>query len=85
LILRRNFGKKKANEIYAFTLEYVAAMPFNEENRKVIVNSANLLTATSAAAESARAEMIRLAKLLPEYETVIAIYGVGETTGAKII
>jgi transposase len=80
-----NFAKKKSDEIYTFALERVAATPFNEENRKVIVNSANFLTAASAAAESARAEMIRLAETLPEYETVIAMYGVGETTGAKII
>ena len=31
-----------------------------------------------------RAEMTRLAKQLPEYETVLAMYGVGETTAAQL-
>ena len=32
-----------------------------------------------------RAEMTRLAKQLPEYETVLAMYGVGETTAAQLM
>jgi len=30
-------------------------------------------------------EMIRLAELLPEYETVLAMYGVGEITAAQLM
>ena len=32
-----------------------------------------------------RAELIRLAKQLPEYETVMAMYGVGDITGAQLM
>ena len=32
-----------------------------------------------------RAEMTRLAKQLPEYDTVLAMYGVGETTAAQLM
>ena len=32
-----------------------------------------------------RAEMTRLAKRLPEYDTVRAMYGVGETTAAQLM
>lgn len=32
-----------------------------------------------------RAEMTRLAKQLPEYDTVRAMYGVGETTAAQLM
>lgn len=32
-----------------------------------------------------RAEMVRLAKELPEYETVHNIYGVGDTTAAQLM
>ena len=34
---------------------------------------------------SVRAEMVRLAKELPEFETVHAMYGVGETTAAQLM
>ena len=32
-----------------------------------------------------RAEMTRLAKQLPEYDTLRAMYGVGETTAAQLM
>ena len=32
-----------------------------------------------------RAEMTRIAKQLPEYDTVLAMYGVGEITAAQLI
>ena len=32
-----------------------------------------------------RTEMLRLAKLLPEYDTVLAMYGVGEITAAQLM
>jgi len=35
--------------------------------------------------ELLRAKMIELAKQLPEYETVLSIYGVGETLAAQLI
>ncbi len=36
-------------------------------------------------ARTLRAEMTRLAKQLPEYDTVRAMYGVGETTAAQLM
>jgi hypothetical protein len=80
-----NFAKKKADEIYAVASECVAATPFNEENSTAITTAANFLTQASIAVESVRTEMIRLAETLPEYETVIAMYGVGKATGAVCI
>jgi transposase len=43
------------------------------------------LNAVSATVESFRAEAQRLAQLLPEYPVVMAMYGVGDSLGPKLI
>ena len=47
----------------------------------IVVSDTNARAATAAL----RQEMIRLAQQLPEYETVRAMYGVGDVTAAQLI
>lgn len=46
---------------------------------------ADKLIATKTTLVAMRTEMLRLAKLLPEYDTVLAMYGVGEITAAQLM
>ena len=50
-----------------------------------ITTAAQQLLAGKVTLAALRAEMTRLAKQLPEYDTVRAMYGVGETTAAQLM
>lgn len=53
------------------------------EVAKVLVQqAASQLTSISRSVETYRAEMNRLASMLPEYPVVMGLYGVGESFGA---
>lgn len=61
------------------------AWGINNNTKLLIQTAAKELTAMNELLAVVRAEMIRLAKELPEYETVNAMYGVGESTAAQLI
>lgn len=55
-------------------------------NTKLLIREAILaLNAVSKTAETFRAEMQRLAALLPEHDVVMAMYGVGKNTGPQLM
>lgn len=80
-----NFSANKAAEIYAFSRGLFTTLPKSDTAKLLITAAAAELTAASEVAASVKQEAIRLAKLLPEYETVAAMYGVGEITAAQLI
>jgi hypothetical protein len=43
------------------------------------------LTAISGTVEIFRAELVRLAEMLPEYPAVMKLYGVGDTVGPQLM
>ena len=51
----------------------------------LIQEAAAQLLAVSKTVETIRAEMLRLAKQLPEFDTVMSMYGVGESTGPQLM
>lgn len=80
-----NFSASKAAEIYAFSQDLFATLPKSATAKLLITSAATELTAASEVAATVRQEVIRLAALLPEYETVLAMYGVGAITAAQLI
>lgn len=80
-----NFSVDKAEDIYASSAGHFTTLPKNDNTKLLITAAAAELTASSKVLATIRAEVIRLAKLLPEYETVQAMYGVGEITGAQLM
>jgi transposase len=80
-----NFSTAKAAEIYAASREMVVTMPKNALTKTLITSAAEQLIAATATLATLKAEFIRLAASLPEYEIVSSMYGVGDVTGAQLI
>lgn len=80
-----NFSAVKASDIYIESLGHIVTLPKNNNTKLLIQTAAKELTAMNELLAVVKAEMIRLAKELPEFETINAMYGVGKTTAAQLI
>lgn len=80
-----NFSAAKASDIYVESLGHIVTLPKNNNTKLLIQTAAKELTAMNELLAAVRSEMVRLAKELPEFETVHAMYGVGETTAAQLM
>ena len=80
-----NFSQTKASHIYTDTIGHIVTLPRNNNTKLLIQTAAKELTAMNQLLAKIRGEMTRLASELPEYETVRAIYGVGEVTAAQLM
>ena len=80
-----NFSDSKAADIYSAALECVTTLPKNDNTKLLIQTAARELTSAGELLAGVRREMIRLAKQLPEYPVVNAMYGVGEGTAAQLM
>lgn len=67
-----------------FPLDFIT-LPKNDNTKLLITTAAQQLLAGKMTLAALRAEMTRLAMQLPEYNTVRAMYGVGETTAAQLM
>ena len=79
------FSAKKAAELYMDSCGYITTLPKNSNTKLLVTTAAKELASAKATLAVLRAEMTRLAQQLPEYETVRAMYGVGETTAVQLI
>jgi len=80
-----HFSAAKAEELYAASAGHFTTLPKNDNTKLLITAAAAELTAATKVLMTIRAETIRLAKLLPEFDTVLAMYGVGEITAAQLM
>lgn len=80
-----NFSEDKALDLYADSCGHITTLPKNENTKLLITTAAQQLLTAKTTLVAIRTEMLRLAKLLPEYDTVLAMYGVGEITAAQIM
>lgn len=80
-----NFSAAKASDIYIGSQCQIVTLPKNNNTKLPIQTATKELTAMNELLASVRAEMIRLAKELPEFETVHAMFGVRETTAAQLM
>ena len=79
------FSAEKALDVYAGSCGHFTTLPKNDNTKLLITTAAQQLLAGKTTLAALRAEMTRLAKQLPEYDTVRAMYGVGETTAAQLM
>jgi transposase len=79
------FSDDKALEIIAASLGHITTLPKSGNTKLLIVGAATGLTSARKVLMTVKAEVIRLAKLLPECDTVLGMYGVGEITGAQLM
>ena len=80
-----HFSGSKAADPYIDSIGHITTLPKNSNTKLIITTAAKELTSAKAALAVLRAEMDRLARQLPEYETVRAMYGVGERTAPQLM
>ena len=80
-----HFSVNKAEDIYASSAGHFTTLPKNDNTKLLITSAAAELTATMRILMTVKAEVSRLARLLPEYNTVLSMYGVGDITGAQLM
>lgn len=80
-----NFSQRKAEDIYLKSHGQVSALPMNACSQLLITQAISQLSAIAESRFAVLREMKRLAKLLPEYDTVLAMGGVGEVFAPQII
>jgi len=77
--------EKTAAEIHAVARENLTTMAKDDATKMLVADAAKHVLAISIRLETLRSEMIRIAKKLPEFDAVIALYGVGETLAARLM
>jgi hypothetical protein len=80
-----HFSDSKTEDVYKSSAVHFTTLPKNANTKLLITSAASELTAASKVLATIRNEMIRLAKELPEWDIVRAMYGVGDITGAQLI
>jgi len=80
-----NYSQDKAEDLYASSAGHFPTLPRNANTKLLITCAAAELTAFNKTLATIRAEVTRLAQQLPEYDTVRAMFGVGEITGAQLM
>jgi len=73
------------DDIHAFARQCVPAMPKSDNTKMLITCAVAQVNAVAETLNVTGAEMNRLAKLLPEYEIAIGLYGVGKILGPQLI
>lgn len=82
---RYNYSETKAAHIHAYSRTQVSSLPMTDAMIKAVELSAALLNSTLETLAAIRAEMDKLASTLPEYETVLSLYGVGRVMCSQLI
>ena len=80
-----NFSEQKAIEIHADARQKFPLVPKSDTCKLLVKEAVSQLNAVSRTVETYRAEMDRLASQLPEYDTVMAMTGVGKSMGPQLI
>ena len=80
-----HFSGIKAAELYIGSIGHITTLPKNSNTKLIITTAAKELASAKSTLAVLRAEMDRLARQLPEYDTVRAMYGVGEKTAPQLM
>lgn len=80
-----NYQPDKPEVLYNAAKEIVAVVPKDPVYKQLILSSIEQLNTVSKQIEEFRRTMNELASTLPEYSTVMSMYGVGTTYGPQLI
>ncbi len=80
-----NYNESKAIQIHGYSRTQVSSLPMTDSVIKIVEESAKLLNSTLETLAALRSEMDKLASTLPEYETVMSLYGVGRVMCSQLI
>ena len=79
------FSEEKAAELYRHAQNVISLVPKSDVSKMMVKEAVTQLKSVSRTVEAYRAEMNRLASQLPEYETVMGMYGAGPSTGPQLM
>lgn len=82
---RYKYSELKAAQIHAYSRNQVSSLPMTDAVMRIVEEASKLLNSTLETLAAIRAEMDKLASTLPEYETVMSLYGVGRVMCAQLI
>lgn len=80
-----NYSDSKAEEIHTFAKSIIAVLPLNYSVKLLVTQAVMQLNTILETVSSIRKEMDRIASSLPEYKTVMAMYGVGKVYGPQLM
>ena len=79
------FSQAKAMKVYNASWDLCPTLPMITPTKILITSAVEGLQSVMKQRAAIKAEVIKLAKLLPEYDCVHGMYGVGETTAAMLM
>lgn len=79
------YSESKAEEIHAYAKSVIAVLPLNDSVKLLVTQAVSQLNTILETLSSIRNEMNRIASSLPEYDTVMSMFGVGKVYGPQLI
>lgn len=79
------YSEAKAEEIYAYAKSVIAVFPLNDSVKLLVTQAVSQLNTILETLSSIRDEMNGIASSLPEYDTVMSMFGVGKVYGPQLI
>lgn len=79
------YSENRADEIHTYARSVIAVLPLNDSVKLLVTQAVSQLNTIFETAFSIRTEMDRIASSLPEYDTVMSMFGVGKVYGPQLI
>jgi transposase len=79
------FCPHKAEQVYSAALCCLPTLPYNDFTKTLITQTIKQLNSLCETVAAVKSEMSKLASALPEYDTVLAMHGVGKTLAPQLI
>lgn len=80
-----NYSEIKAKTVYGFACNCSPSLSFTESTALLVSNAISQLNCLNETLASLASEMNKIAASLPEYHTVISMFGVGSVLGSQLI
>ena len=80
-----NFSERKAQSVYNFACNCSPSLSLTESTALLVTNAISQLNCINETLASLASEMNKIAATLPEYDTVMSMFGVGSILGSQLI
>jgi len=80
-----HFTETACKKIYDFSKDCISGVPSEESTVFAVIQAATMLNSATEYCHAIQLEMNRAAAQLPEYDTVMSMYGVGKAVGPQLI
>lgn len=80
-----NFSESKARVVYDFACNCSPSLSFSDGSALLISTAISQLNSINETLSSLASEMNKIAATLPEYDTVMSMFGVGSVLGSQLI